>query len=315
MPASFQDQITSLDMAHLTIATPDETEGAEMPDPEGARHSAAGSFIELLDVFADTAMANETEDLAWGFVNIFHKAAERQQSKLDRHADEVKLLLREQDGSEVADADLQREIARAQRAEACMGVFETMREQAAAIFNLHTSHSWRPSRGGRSAPGMTAAVVDGRAFLRTRSENRRAATTPQGTPVIFSGGRQQIDAADSKAFADNLFRTLDRVRDRVPDMLLVHGGDSKGVDRFAAGWAERHGVQQLVFGLDTRLGQRAGFKRNEQMLGLKPRYVVVLAGNGVTERLTTDARKAGITVVDRRGPLCSPPAPAQAQAA
>ena len=319
MPISFKDQLDALDLTQLSVVSePEDAADAELPDPDHVRHTVAATFAEMLGLFTDTSMASETEDVAWGFVNIFHKAAERQQTKLDRHGDEIRMLLREQDGSEIADTELQRAIVRAHRAEACMGLFETMREQAATIFHLHTNHSWRPIRGGRSAPGMTAALIDGQAFLRTRSEARRTAATPVGTPVVFSGGRQRIAADDATTFADNLFRTLDRVRDRVPDMVLVHGGDGKGVDRFAAGWAERNRVQQLVFNLDQRLGNRAGFKRNEQMLDLKPRYVIALAGSGVTERLVETARQRRITVVDRRGDLCTPPkaAPsAQAQQA
>jgi hypothetical protein len=98
-------------------------------------------------------------------------------------------------------------------------------------------------------------------------------------------------------------------------MVLVHGGDSKGVDRFAAGWAERHKIPQVVFNLDARLGQRAGFKRNEQFLSLNPRYVIAYPGNGVLERLVIEAKARRISVVDRRGPLGTPPAQTAAQAA
>src|SRR3546814_6789676 len=87
-----------------------------------------------------------------------------------------------------------------------------------------------------------------------------------------------------KAFGDNLLRTLNAVRERVGDMYLVHGGDMKGIERIAASWAEQHGVQQVRFGLDRKLGDRAGFRRNEQMLSLKLRYVIAFQGNGVTER-------------------------------
>jgi hypothetical protein len=98
--------------------------------------------------------------------------------------------------------------------------------------------------------------------------------------------------------------------------VLVHGGDGKGVDRLAAAWAERHKVPQIAFGLDSRLGQRAGFRRNEQMLSLNPRYVVAFAGNGVLERLVIQAKERRISVVDRRGPLgTNPKRAALAQAA
>ena len=132
---------------------------------------------------------------------------------------------------------------------------------------------------------------------------------------MFSGGRITISEVDARTFADDLFRTLDRVHDRVGDMVLVHGGDSKGIDRFAAGWAERHNVPQVVFGLDPKLGKRAGFRRNEQMLSLNPRYVIAYPGNGVLERLVIDAKQRRISVVDRRGPLGTPPAASAQQAA
>lgn len=122
-------------------------------------------------------------------------------------------------------------------------------------------------------------------------------------PVVFTGGRLLFATeAEAKTLAERVWQTLDKVRDRVADLVLVHGGDAKGVDRLAASWAERRQVPQMIFALDSRLGQRAGFKRNEQMLGLKPRYVVAFPGSGVLERLVIQAKERGIAVVDRRGP-------------
>ena len=137
------------------------------------------------------------------------------------------------------------------------------------------------------------AVVQGRDFLRARSASKRKAAMPEGTPVIFAGGRNRFPTDDeAKTFASNVWATLDKVHGRVPDMVLIHGGDTKGVDRLAASWAERRGVAQLTFALDMRLGARAGFKRNEQMLSLDPRYVIAFPGNGVLERLVIDAKGA-----------------------
>jgi hypothetical protein len=131
---------------------------------------------------------------------------------------------------------------------------------------------------------------------------------PEGTPVLFAGGRLSFASTeDAKALADSVWQTLDKVRERVADMVLVHGGDSKGVDRLAASWAEQRRVPQVAFGLDRRLGQRAGFRRNEQMLSLDPRYLVAFAGSGVVERLVIQAKQKGICVVDRRGPLGTNP--------
>ena len=52
---------------------------------------------------------------------------------------------------------------------------------------------------------------------------------PEGTPVIFAGGRLSFATTeDAKALADRIWATLDKVRERVADLVLVHGGDSKG---------------------------------------------------------------------------------------
>ena len=131
---------------------------------------------------------------------------------------------------------------------------------------------------------------------------------PEGTPVVFAGGRPKFATdGDAKAFASNVWATLDKVRDRVPDMVLVHGGDTKGCDRLAASWAERRDIAQVTFSLDRRMGARAGFQRNERMLSLDPRYVVAFPGNGVLERLVIEAKARRITVIDRRGPLGTSP--------
>src|SRR3546814_20533257 len=105
-----------------------------------------------------------------------------------------------------------------------------------------------------------------------------------------------------RSFGDNLLRTLNAVRERVGDMYLVHGGDMKGIERIAASWAEQNGIQQVRFGLDRKLGDRDGFRRNEQMLSLKPRYLLAFQGKGVTERLVIGAKQPKIRDVQRRGP-------------
>ena len=85
-----------------------------------------------------------------------------------------------------------------------------------------------------------------------------------------------------------------RVGEGLAESELARGGDRRGFARIRAAWAEQNGIQQVRFGLDRKLGDRAGFRRNEQMLSLKPRYVIAFQGNGVTERLVIDAKKAGI---------------------
>ncbi|MBN9504765.1 MAG: DUF2493 domain-containing protein [Altererythrobacter sp.] len=301
---SFTHQLAGLDLSGLTIA-PAPFTPADFPSDEAIEQTFAGVWSDLFALFAGTALEADAEDVAWGFVNLFHRAAARKSAELDRAADEIRALVASADGSEVYSSNLEEQVERAQAAEASMASFEQMREVAAALYLHEIGSSWKPMSGSRPshAAHLTSAVIDARDFLRARAERRAKAHTPEGTPVVFAGGRTSFASnEDAKAFADNVWATLDRVHANVPDMVLVHGGDGKGADRLAASWAERRGIQQLTFALDRRLGARAGFKRNEQMLALSPRYVIAFPGSGVLERLVIEAKARRITVVDRRGP-------------
>jgi hypothetical protein len=310
MHTTLAAQLAALELGHLNIAALARSACTEPVDADAADQTLAAVWSDLFALFPETALEDDAEELAWAFVQLFHRAAQKRSAQIDRATDEIRCLIASGDGSEVHASQLESEIARAQAAEAAMLSLESLRETAARLYLNETGHSWRPAGGSRAnhGAGLTSAVVDGRDFLRARAEARRKAVMPEGTPVIFAGGRLSFPTEEqAKAFAGNVWDTLDKVRDRVADMVLVHGGDTKGVDRLAASWAERRKVPQLAFGLDSRLGQRAGFQRNEKMLSLNPRCLVAFAGNGVLERLVIQAKDKGIAVVDRRGPLGTNP--------
>ena len=306
---NFSRSLSGLDLSGLSITTA-PFGPTDFPCENAIQQTLAGVWSDLFSLFSDTALEADGEDIAWGFVNLFHRAASRKSSAVDRATDEIRALLASADGSEIHNSNLEEQIERAQAAEASMIAFEAMRETAASLYIHETGSSWKPMTGSRPnhAKGITSAVLNGRDFLRARAQSRQKAHVPEGTPVIFAGGRtKQNSTDDAKQFAENIWATLDKVSDCVPDMILVHGGDTKGADRLAASWAERRGIQQLVFSLDRRLGARAGFKRNEQMLSLNPRYLIAFPGTGVLERLVIEAKTRRITVVDRRGLLGTSP--------
>ena len=318
MHTTLAAQLAQLELGHLSIARAETPVTMQVPDPEAVEQTLAGVWSDLLALFPDTALEEDAEEIAWGFVNLFHRAAAKRNAQVDRATDEIRCLLASADGSEIHSTELERQIARAQAAEAAMVGLEAFREAAAALYLSETGSSWRPASGSRANHGasLTSAVVDGRDFLRARSESRKRAAMPSGTPVLFAGGRLSFASADdAKALANRVWETLDRVREHVADLVLVHGGDTRGLDRIAAAWAERRKVAQVAFGLDRRLGSRAGFRRNEQMLSLNPRYLVAFAGNGVLERLVISAKAKGVHVVDRRGPLGSNPGRSAREAA
>lgn len=310
MHTSLAAQLDQLQLGHLHIVQRGAAGPAEPPAPEAVEQTLAAIWSDLFALFPDTALEDDAEELAWGLVNLFHRAAQKRARQIDRATDEIRCLLASNDGSEIQSTELETQIDRARAAEAAMLALEAMREDAAMLYSRETGSSWKPAGGSRlnHGSGCTSAMVEGRDYLRARAASNRRAAMPEGTPVLFAGGRLSFATDDdAKALATSVWDTLDKVRERVADLVVVHGGDGKGVDRLAAAWAEARKVPQVAFGLDSRLGQRAGFKRNEQMLSLKPRYLVAFAGNGVLERLVIQAKERGVAVVDRRGPLGSNP--------
>ena len=317
MHSTLAAQLAQLELGHLAIDHADQPVTTDLPETEAVEQTLGAIWSDLLALFPDTALEEDAEEIAWGLVNIFHRAAAKRSAELDRATDEIRVLLASADGSEVHTSELEKQIDRARAAEAAMLGLESFREAAALLYMNETGHSWRPATGSRlnHSSTLTSAVVDGRDFLRARSESRRRAAMPEGTPVLFAGGRLSFASTDDATLvAGRVWETLDKVRDRLADMVLVHGGDTKGLDRVAAAWAERRKVAQVAFGLDRRLGSRAGFRRNEQMLSLNPRGLVAFGGNGVLERLVIQAKDKGIHVVDRRGPLGTNPKLAARQA-
>ena len=309
LPINFAAQLAQLELGHLSIQRFENT-ATEAPCSEAIEHTLAAIWSDLFALFPETVLEDDAEEIAWGLVNLFHRAAAKRSNQVDRAADEIRCLLACADGSEVHTVELEEQVTRAQRAEAAMLGLEAFREVAAALYARETGSSWRPATGSRlnHSPHLTSAVVDGRAFLHARAQAKRRAAMPEGTPVLFAGGRLTFAASeDAKTCGDNVWATLDKVRERVADMILIHGGDGKGLDRIAASWAEARKVVQVTFALDPRLGKRAGFRRNELMLSLKPRYLVAFAGSGVLERLVVQAKAQGVAVVDRRGPLGTHP--------
>jgi len=310
MHTSLSAQLAQLELGHLRIEQKANAAAAEPPEPEAVTQTLAAIWSDLFALFPETALEEDSEEIAWGLVNLFHRAAAKRSAQVDRATDEIRCLLACADGSEVHTNELETQIDRARAAEVAMLGLEAFREAAALLYLNETGSSWRPAGGSRlnHSASLTSAVVDGRDYLRARAQSRRRAAMPEGTPVLFAGGRLSFAAAeDAKALADSVWATLDTVRERVADLVLVHGGDSRGVDRIAAAWAERRRVPQVAFGLDRRLGARAGFRRNQQMLSLGPRYLVAFPGSGVLERLVIQAKVKGVCVVDRRGPLGTNP--------
>ena len=282
--------------AQLFGAAPerDEFDARELWDRDDALHAVAESFRILAQGVAPDGfqLADERESLLWGFVNMLDGQVRRLDRAADRLMPELRDLQRAQDGTEIKSRELELTTARAQNLTDRRDAFEIMRDAVAEQYRSETGDTWRPRRGSHASQTgkLTSAAIDARDFQRARKDRETTAHLPQGTLVAIAGGK---DVADPAA----VIAKLDQTRAKYADIVLVHGG-GPGVERIAARWAERNGVDQVVCKPDwDRHGRAAPFRRNEELLQLLPKGVIAFPGSGITENLVDRARQLGIPVM------------------
>jgi hypothetical protein len=278
------------DLALYGAASP-AIEDDPLPEDRDFAGAAAALITHLGDMFDGTPLDRYVEDIGWGLVNVFHRRIERLERDLRDVEAEAKALIHSQDGSEVRSVELERATARARAIADHLGLFEEMQAAMAEEFANVTGSAWRPKSGTRKATALTSAILDAREFIAARRERDQDAKAPQGPIVLFSGGADWLDAGA-------VFRVLDKVRGQHPDMVLAHTAQEKGADLVAARWAETRKVDQIPCRPDFATFQKAApFRRNDDMLALKPVLVVTFPGNGITLNLGQKAEKAGVSVI------------------
>ena len=265
------------------------------PRPLPEANAIAGALADILDALiatlSDTRLEPDLDDLLWSTVNLFHRATDRVQRELDDNEVAQKRSQNEQDGSEIRSVELERLIAEGLKLVERRNSMELFRDQAADHFERHTGSCWRPRSGSMvNHRTMTAAMIDSRDFIAAKRRAETEVLLPTGPKIAFTGG---LDFNDHRAIWD----TLDKVRAKHPDMVLLHGGSPKGAERIAACWANNRRIPQIAFKPDwARYAKAAPFKRNDQILDVLPIGVIVFPGSGISANLADKARKLGIPV-------------------
>ncbi len=269
----------------------DEPDPRPLPDAPVVQGALGDVFDALVVAFTDTRLEPDLEGLLWGVVNLFHRKLDRLQRDLDRNELAQRRSQQEQDGSEVRSVELERLTAEGISLIERRNAFEFCREQSSDLFETHTASAWRPRAGSVvDHRAMTASLIDSRDFLSAKRRSEIEPLLPTGTRIAFAGGTDCNDHT-------RIWATLDRVRAKHPDMVLLHGASPKGAERIAACWADSRKVAQITFRPDwTRHAKAAPFKRNDAMLDTLPAGVIVFPGSGITDNLADKARKLGIPV-------------------
>ena len=270
----------------------DEPDPRPLPDGNAVAGAVADIFDAFVATFTNTRLEPDLEELLWSATNLFHRASERVERELDANEQAQQRSQREQDGSEVMSVELERLLAEGGTLIERRNTFELMRDQAALQFEQHTGSLWRPHNGSMvNRRALTAAMIDSRDFLAARRRAETEVMLPPGPRIAFTGGADYTDHA-------LIWDSLDKVRVKYPDMVLLHGGSPKGAERIAARWADTRQVPQIAFKPDwAKHAKAAPFKRNDQMLEVLPIGVVAFPGNGIQDNLVDKARKLGIRVL------------------
>ncbi|HZF43973.1 MAG TPA: DUF2493 domain-containing protein [Sphingomonadaceae bacterium] len=276
---------------------PFQNEPDPRPLPEGERVTGAIAdiFDALVSTLEDTRLEPDLDDLLWGTVNLFHRAAERVERELDDNEQEQRRSQREQDGSEVRSVELEQLLVQGLTLIERRNAHELMRDTAADLYRTHVGSAWQPRHGSLvNRKALTSAVVDSRDFIAARRRAETEVMLPAGAKIAFTGGRECNDTTA-------IWAALDRVHTKHPDMVLLHGGSPTGAERIAACWADSRKVAQVAFKPDwAKHVKAAPFKRDDAMLDVLPIGVIVFPGNGINDNLADKARKLGIPLFDFR---------------
>ncbi len=283
------------ELALYNRTPPGEIDPRPLPDGEQVECAMAAIFETLAGIFQDTCLEPDLDATLWSFTELFHKLAAKAQRQLDENEDRQKRSAQEQDGSEIRSVELEALLSQGQALLDRHQALEQFRDLAASHYEAETGSAWRPRAGSLiSHRHMTAALIDSREFLAARRRSQNELLLPKGPKIAFSGGADCNDHT-------RIWAALDKIHAKHPDMVLIHGGTSKGAEKIAALWAGKRKVSQIAFKPDwANDGKAAPFKRNDRMLEILPAGVVVFPGSGITGNLADKAKKLGIPVFDCR---------------
>ena len=282
-PPLSSDRLTAYEAQALML------EDIRSHPPEAALHQLGCSLMtELLDVIGDTALEDFHVTISEALIGAFHSVAQRIERDADKARDQLGGLVRDFDGSEVLDTEIQEATRKARAADVATAAMEIVRDAAAAAYTTSTGEVWNPWKGSVKASRSTAAQIEARDALRAAKHRKHMATDPGAVIVAFRAAPQ----ADTAEDAGRIFDALNWARDQWPDMALATSG-AKGAEKLAIKWAKQKGVTLVLAKADfDKRGRAAPFRANDEMLELDPVCVLTLA-NSINPNRAADLKPFG----------------------
>ena len=250
------------------------------PPDEALQQLGHGLMNEVLDMVLETPLEDFTGLVCEALIGAFHSAAQRIERDADKARDVLNGLLRDFDGSEILDVEIQEATRRARAADVVTLALEIVRDAASATYTTSTGDVWSPWKGTVKGSRTTAAQIEAREAIRAKRAARHAAACPGAAIVAFRGAPQ----ADTAEDANRIFDALNWAQARWPTMALATSG-AKGGEKLAIRWAQQKRVTLVLAKANfDRDGRAAPFRANDEMLALDPVCVLTLANTLNPER-------------------------------
>ena len=247
--------------------------------------------IPALKAFAEgSRLEDEIGHIVYGLCNGVHYRRRNLRTKAEKLDAELSLAHRDFDGTEIANNRLEEITSSLKDMDITITMMTTLRQVLISALHTHFDMRWVPPGGGsytQRARKRTSAFIEAADYLNAR---RKAATdelTPAGTFIAFAGAR---DFGDEQS----IWKTLDKLREEYPDMILVHTGCASGGDLIADKWALAKAVHRIAVKpkFDEHGTRRAPFERNRLLLKeFPPEVLVATPGPGYIENLIEEVDK------------------------
>ena len=232
-------------------------------------------MTEVLDVVLDSPLEDQASLIAEAFLSGLHAGVQRLERRADRRRDALAEAVRDFDGSEVQDQDLQERHGATAAADLAVRAMELVRDAAARVWATASGEAWAPARGGVRATTATAAQIDAAEALRARQARSLAESDPGDCVVAFRGA----PAATTPEDASRIFDALNWALTEWPGMSLALTG-APGADQIAKRWASQKKVRLVLARADfERHGRAAPFRANDLIMAFRPICVLVLAAS------------------------------------
>lgn len=269
-PLPSDDRLTAFESQALQLDDP-----RPFPPQDALVQLGHGLMNEVLDLVIETGLEDVSAVICEALIGAFHSAAQRIERDGDKARDVLQGLVRDFDGSEILDVEIQDATRKAQSADVATLAMELIRDAASAGYTSATGEVWSPWKGSVKRSRTTAAQIDAREALRAQKATRHAAAHPGATIVAFRAAPQ----ADTAEDAGRIFDALNWAQSQWPQMALATSG-ARGGEKLAIKWANQKGVTLVLAKANfDGNGRAAPFRANDELLDLEPVCVLTLANS------------------------------------